>query len=273
MHGLGNDFMVIDATTQSFSPDCRQIALWADRHWGVGFDQLLLVEASKQDDCDFGYRIFNADGSEAEQCGNGARCIMKFLLDTGLSKNMEVPVQTAQGKIVLKALDNGHYEVNMGFPKFQCDEIPYLPSDDKDAHSLSHILVVGTTSLPTTCVNVGNPHAVIMVENLDQTPVELWGSALEQHEQFPERTNVGFMQILSRNHIRLRVYERGVGETMACGSGACAAAVAGIMHQLLDETVTVSQAGGDLTVSWSEGREILMSGPAATVYRGEITCP
>ncbi|ASK26678.1 diaminopimelate epimerase [Neisseria chenwenguii] len=272
MHGLGNDFMVIDAVNQAFDPKEAPLAAWADRYRGVGFDQLLVVEKPTSDLVDFCYRIFNADGGEVEQCGNGARCFVRFVSDKGLTDKKEILVETAGGVIVPKLLENGLVTVNMGKPRFMPSEIPFVPSSDEAADALVHIVLVGLESVPVSCVNIGNPHAVIAVEDVDSAPVGRWGEAIESHEQFPERVNVGFMQVVDSRNIRLRVYERGAGETQACGTGACAAVVAGVRLSLLDagEPVKVSLPGGDLFVSWQPEGEVMMTGPAETVFEGEL---
>ncbi|MBO7080920.1 MAG: diaminopimelate epimerase [Neisseriaceae bacterium] len=271
MHGLGNDFMMIDAINQTFVPEAQKVIQWANRHTGVGFDQLLMVEKAHDDACDFRYRIFNADGGEVEQCGNGACCFMKFVQNHGLTDKQQLTVETARGIIILRSSENGLITVNMGQPRFEPDEIPFIPTSAEDAKRLTHIVVSGTLSLPLVCVNMGNPHAVILVEDVDQVPVAQWGSVLERHEQFPQRVNVEFMQIIDKTHARLRGFERGVGETLANGTGACAATVAGIRLGLLDDQVTISQTGGDVLISWQNHQEVLMTGDATTVFEGEIT--
>ncbi|MFS6937017.1 diaminopimelate epimerase [Neisseria animaloris] len=272
MHGLGNDFMVIDGINQSFNPKEAPLTLWSDRHLGVGFDQLLLVEKADSDAVDFRYRIFNADGSEVEQCGNGARCFVRFVLDKGLTDKHEIIVETAHGVIVPRLAENGLVSVNMGKPRFMPSEIPFIPATGEAADALTHIVLAGLESIPVSCVNMGNPHAVIVVEDVETAPVESWGEIIESHEQFPERVNVGFVQILDKRHICLRVYERGTGETQACGTGACAAAVAGIRLGLLDaeEPICVSLHGGDLYITWKEGSDVTMTGPVETVFEGEL---
>lgn len=270
MHGLGNDFMVIDGVSQSFIPQKEQIALWANRRLGIGFDQLLLVEKPTLPECDFRYRIFNADGGEVEQCGNGARCFFRFVHEQQLSDKNTLTVQTQRGIITLSQDEHQHISVNMGQPRFAPEDIPFLPNSPSEADALNHIAVIGTNSFTFSCVNVGNPHAVVVVDNVDDTPVAAWGTALQQSRQFPEQVNVGFMQIVDDTHIRLRVFERGVGETPACGTGACAAAVAGMRMHLLQENVTVSLPGGDLQISWSPNQPIVMTGPAVTVYHGVL---
>ena len=270
MHGLGNDFMVIDGTQQPFEANAETITRWANRHTGVGFDQLLVVEPPKDSACDFRYRIFNADGTEVEQDGNGARCFFRFVREKNLTQKDEILVETARGIIVLRQAENNGVLVNMGSPRFSPAEIPFIPESSADKDRLTHIIVAGTLSIPLVCVNVGNPHAIVLVDNVADAPVTQWGAKIERHPQFPERVNVGFMQVLAKNHIRLRVFERGVGETLACGTGACAAVVAGIRLCLLDNGVTVSQTGGDLWVEWQENQDILMTGPAETVFEGRI---
>ena len=272
MHGLGNDFMVVNGIGQDFDPLTAPLAEWSDRFRGVGFDQLLLVEKPSSDAVDFRYRIFNADGSEVEQCGNGARCFARFVADKGLTDKKEILVETAKGVIIPKLLDNGLVTVNMGKPRFTSSEIPFVPVPDEVEDALTHMVMVGLETVQVSCVNMGNPHAVIVVEDVQTAPVAHWGEAIESHEQFPERVNVGFMQIVDRESIRLRVFERGVGETQACGTGACAAVVAGVRLGLLAEgvPVKVSLPGGDLFITWSHGEDVLMTGPVQTVFEGEL---
>lgn len=272
MHGLGNDFMVIDGINQTFEPKEAPLSAWSDRFRGVGFDQLLLVERPSSELVDFRYRIFNADGGEVGQCGNGARCFVRFVTDKGLTDKKEILVETAGGVIVPRLLDNGLVTVNMGQPRFMPSEIPFVPDSGEDSDALTHIILVGLESVPVSCVNMGNPHAVIIVEDTETAPVGQWGEAIESHEQFPERVNVGFMQIINRREIQLRVYERGTGETQACGTGACAAVVAGVRLGLLDagESVKVMLPGGDLFISWAPEGGVMMTGPAETVFEGEL---
>ncbi|WP_373741589.1 diaminopimelate epimerase [Neisseria sp.] len=272
MHGLGNDFMVVDGISQQFVPEEAPLKAWADRNTGIGFDQLLLVEKPSSDAVDFRYRIFNADGSEVEQCGNGARCFVRFVTDKGLSSKREILVETARGVIVPRLLDNGLVTVNMGKPHFRPSEIPFVPAHGEPEDALTHIVLVGLESVPVSCVNMGNPHAVIVVEDVETAPVALWGETIESHAQFPERVNVGFMQIVGRSEIRLRVYERGTGETQACGTGACAAVVAGVRLGLLDADtdVKVNLPGGQLLANWHDGGDVMMTGPAVTVFEGEL---
>ncbi|MDF7675739.1 diaminopimelate epimerase [Neisseriaceae bacterium ESL0693] len=276
MHGLGNDFMVIDGISQPFNPDRAPIAAWADRHTGIGFDQLLLIESPHRPDADFCYRIFNADGSEVEQCGNGARCFARFVYDKGLTRKQEIVVETAKGLIKPRLHPDGLVTVDMGKPRFLAQEIPFTPLAADDQQALTHVLRVGAQPVTVSCVNMGNPHAVLLVDDIDSAPVAELGLAIETHVQFPQRVNVGFMQISSPHHIRLRVFERGVGETQACGTGACAAVVAGIRLGLLadDQTpVRVDLAGGQLSIQWSQQPDasVMMTGPVQTVYEGVVT--
>ena len=272
MHGLGNDFMVVDGVNQAFEPQEAPLTQWANRHTGVGFDQLLLVEKAGAADVDFRYRIFNADGSEVEQCGNGARCFARFVADKGLSSKQEIRVETARGVIVPRLLDSGLVVVNMGKPRLMPSEIPFVPAAGEADDALTHIVLVGLESVPVSCVNMGNPHAVLLVDEVDTAPVARWGEAIESNEQFPERVNVGFMQVLNEGHIRLRVYERGAGETQACGTGACAAVVAGVRLSLLQaaSSIRVSLPGGDLHIEWQPGEDVMMTGPVQTVFEGEL---
>lgn len=274
MHGLGNDFMVIDGINQKFNPSTAPIAAWAQRHTGVGFDQLLLIEAPRQAEADFRYRIFNADGSEVEQCGNGARCFARFVYDKGLTSKKQIVVETAGGVIVPRLTDDGLVTVDMGVPLLAPEQIPFTAIDEADARSISHQLVIGNETVSVTCINMGNPHAVIVVKDIEQAPVHRLGAAIENHKQFPQRVNVGFMQIVAPRRIRLRVFERGVGETQACGTGACAAVVAGISLGLLgdDEPVEVNLTGGQLLISWQQQPDahVWMTGPTQSVFDGEI---
>ncbi|WP_107688690.1 diaminopimelate epimerase [Neisseria wadsworthii] len=272
MHGLGNDFMVVDGISQQFDPSQAPLTQWADRHTGVGFDQLLLVEKPHTDTVDFRYRIFNADGSEVEQCGNGARCFVRFVTDKGLTDKHEIVVETARGIILPKLMENGLVTVNMGKPHFAPEEIPFLPPVQEEENALTYRIMVGLESVPVSCVNMGNPHAVILVEDVASAPVQQWGAEIESHECFPSRVNVGFMQVVDKTHIMLRVFERGAGETRACGTGACAAVVAGIRLGLLaaGESVRVSLPGGDLFITWELEQDVLMMGPVETVFEGEL---
>ncbi|MBH5328618.1 diaminopimelate epimerase [Eikenella sp. S3360] len=273
MHGLGNDFMVVDGISQRFDPAAAPIAAWADRHWGIGFDQLLLVEASPLPEAEFRYRIFNTDGSEVEQCGNGARCFARFVREKGLSRHDHIKVLTAKGLIVLHLTSDGLVTVDMGEPRLAAAEIPFVPAPGEAADALLHEVALGAETARLACVSMGNPHAVLPVADVDKAPVADWGAKLERHPQFPERVNVGFMQVLDAHHIRLRVFERSVGETQACGSGSCAAVVAGIRLGLLarDGEVNVSLPGGDLRIEWAANNHVLMTGPAATVFEGTVS--
>nr|WP_244773630.1 diaminopimelate epimerase [Alysiella crassa]UOP07935.1 diaminopimelate epimerase [Alysiella crassa] len=272
MHGLGNDFMVVDGTRQAFLPDEQLIRQWANRHTGIGFDQLLLVEPSQSAGVDFRYRIFNADGSEVEQCGNGARCFVKFVTEQGLSDKSEIVVETAKGIIKPRLNEDGLVTVNMGQPRFTPDEVPFVLRSGEEVGANSYIVVNGLDSAEMSLLSMGNPHAVMLVNDVANAPVEDWGTALQKHQRFPERVNVGFMQIVDNQHIKLRVFERGTGETLACGTGACAAVVSGVRWGLLaaGEAVRVELAGGDLYISWQEGSDVMMTGSALTVFTGEL---
>ncbi|TRW93330.1 diaminopimelate epimerase [Candidatus Methylobacter oryzae] len=268
MHGLGNDFVVIDAINQQIALTPEQIRQLSDRHFGIGFDQLLLVEKAVNANADFKYRIFNADGSEVAQCGNGARCFARFVRDKKLSDKDEVCVDTDSGQLILRFDDNNLITVNMGIPKHAPSEIPLLA----DEESRFYTVVVNDIEKAFGAVSMGNPHAVIQVTDIKTAPVAELGKALENHAFFPERVNVGFMQVVDRQHIKLRVFERGAAETLACGSGACAAVVIGIEHNLLDHTVRVDLPGGTLTINWpGRGEPVLMTGPAISVFEGQIT--
>nr|Q47JN0.1 RecName: Full=Diaminopimelate epimerase; Short=DAP epimerase; AltName: Full=PLP-independent amino acid racemase [Dechloromonas aromatica RCB] len=267
MHGLGNDFVVLDGVRQSVSLSPEQLCYLADRHFGVGCDQILLVEKASQPGIDFRYRIFNADGGEVEQCGNGARCFVRFVHDEGLTDKREIRVETMRGIISPRLEGDGNVTVDMGIPRFLPAEIPFLAEDDV----IIHLLDVADETLETSVVSMGNPHAVQVVDSVDTAPVGEHGPLIEKHPRFPLRVNAGFMQIVDRHAIKLRVYERGSGETMACGTGACAAVVAGIRRGLLDSPVRVTTRGGDLTIAWGgDERPVLMTGPAVTVFTGEI---
>lgn len=272
MHGLGNDFMVIDGTSQPFTPNTEQIRQWSNRHTGIGFDQLLLVENTDTEGVDFRYRIFNADGGEVEQCGNGARCFVKFVVEQGLTDKQEIVVETAKGIIKPRLNDDGLVTVNMGQPKFAPEDVPFVLRSNESADQISYIVVNGLDSAEMSLVSMGNPHAVMWVGDVATAPVETWGSALQNHQRFPERVNVGFMQVIDKNHIKLRVYERGAGETQACGTGACAAVVSGVRLGLLaaGETVRVELLGGDLFISWQPDGDVMMTGAAVTVFTAEL---
>ncbi len=267
MHGLGNDFVVLDGIRQSLALTPEQLSYLADRHFGVGCDQILLVETAEQPGVDFRYRIFNADGGEVEQCGNGARCFVRFVHDAGLTAKREIRVETQSGIITPRLEDDDNVTVNMGIPRFLPAEIPFLGAGE----AVIHALAVADETLEISVVSMGNPHAVQVVDDVDRAPVGVLGPLIENHARFPQRVNAGFMQVVGRQAIRLRVYERGSGETLACGTGACAAAVAGIRRGLLDSPVCVTTRGGDLTIAWSGlGQPVMMTGPAVTVFTGEI---
>jgi diaminopimelate epimerase len=267
MHGLGNDFVVIDAINQHVKLSTPQICHIADRRHGVGCDQLLLVEAAEQPDAEFRYRIFNANGREVEQCGNGARCFARFVRQKGLTEANRIPVQTKAGHIELIIQDDERICVDMGAPHLEPEDIPFQAMVRAQRYALS---VKGET-VEIGAVSMGNPHAVLEVPNVDSAPVAKLGSQIEAHPRFTNHVNVGFMEIVDRSRIRLRVFERGVGETLACGSGACAAVVVGRIQGTLDETVTVELRGGDLVVSWAgEHQPVLMTGPATFVFEGKI---
>lgn len=267
MHGLGNDFVVIDGVRQSVSLTPEQIRFLGHRNFGVGFDQLLLVERAATPGVDFRYRIFNADGGEVEQCGNGARCFVRFVHDEKLTDKREIRVETLRGVIGPRLEDDGNVTVNMGAPVFEPEKIPF----DSSSHEVVQAILVGDAEVAITAVSMGNPHAVQVVGDVDAAPVDVQGPQIERHPRFPKRVNAGFMQIVDRHSIKLRVYERGAGETLACGTGACAAVVTGISRGLLDSPVRVSTRGGDLSIAWAgKGQPVLMTGPAVTVFTGEI---
>jgi diaminopimelate epimerase len=267
MHGLGNDFVVIDAINQAVDLSQKRLKSLAHRHFGIGFDQLLLIEPPRSKDCDFHYRIFNADGHEVEACGNGARCFARFIKEKGLSTKDEIPVGTQAGRIILRQLADGFVEVDMGIPVFDPALIPFNTPQQENSYHLD----LEDQQLSLSALSMGNPHAVLIVPDVGEAEVARLGPLIEYHPSFPQRTNVGFMQIVSATEIRLRVHERGCGETHACGTGACAAVVAGRRLGLLDEQVLVHLPGGDLVVKWhTEGKSVLMEGPAETVYEGTI---
>ena len=267
MHGLGNDFVVIDATSQPVDLTMEQIRFLADRRLGVGCDQLLLVEPPRQPEADFTYRIFNADGGEVEQCGNGARCFARYVRDQGLTRKQQIAVATAAGIITLQVEADGQITVDMGVPIFEPADVPFAADTRAEVYPLE----VEATQVEVSVVSMGNPHAVMRVDQVDKAPVTSLGPRIESHARFPRRVNVGFMQVVDRQHIRLRVFERGVGETLACGSGACAAVVVGRQRGWLDDKVTVGLTGGNLKIQWQgEGQPVLMTGPAVSVYEGRI---
>lgn len=267
MHGLGNDFVVLNGMSQPVELSGPQLRFIADRNFGIGCDQILLVEAPTRPDADFRYRIFNADGGEVEQCGNGARCFVRFVHAQGLTNKPEIRVETARGIIVPRLETGGEVTVDMGIPRFEPSEIPFA----SDSNAIVQPLAVGDAVLDVSVVSMGNPHVVQVVEDVDTAPVLTQGPAIESHPRFPQRVNAGFMQIVDRHAIRLRVFERGSGETLACGSGACAAVIAGIRRGLLESPVRVAMRGGELSVAWDgTGQPVRMTGPAVTVFQGEI---
>lgn len=267
MQGLGNDFVVVDGVRQSVALTPVLIRALSDRHFGIGFDQLLLVESPQDKDADFRYRIFNADGSEVEQCGNGARCFARFVHEQGLTDKRQIRVETMRGLIEPQLEPDGSVTVDMGAPVFAPEDIPFEGSADE----LVQPLKLGSDVVEISAVSMGNPHAVQVVADVDDAPVGSQGALIEAHPAFTRRVNAGFMQVVDRHTIRLRVYERGVGETLACGTGACAAAVVGIARGLLDSPVRVLARGGELTIAWAGGSaHVLMTGPAVTVFTGEI---
>ena len=267
MHGLGNDFVVIDAISLAVSLTPAQVRHIADRRRGIGCDQLLLVETSERADSRFRYRIFNADGGEVEQCGNGARCFALFVRARGLTDETRIPVYTSAGRIELQVHDDDSVTVDMGRPRLDPAAIPFEAGERATRYTLS----VDGENYEIGAVSMGNPHAVLQVPNVDSAPVATLGAAIGTHPRFPARVNVGFMQIVDRSRIRLRVFERGAGETLACGTGACAAVVAGRLQGLLDDTVTAELPGGDLVVSWAGDNEpVMMTGPATFVFEGTI---
>lgn len=280
MHGAGNDFIVLDGYTRGLALTSAQVRALADRHVGIGADQLLLVEQPGVAGADFKYRIFNCDGGEVEHCGNGARCFVKFVRDTGLTDKRSVRVQVHGGIITLTMQDNGEVVVDMGHPVFEPARVPFdasgLAGRREGADTLWPVEAAGQTRW-VSAVSMGNPHAVTVVDDVEAFPVELVGPAIERHARFPQRVNAGFMQIVSRNEIALRVFERGAGETLACGTGACAAVAAGIRRGLLDSPVLVRTRGGRLTITWDGARDeaapLSMAGPAATVFTGEVELP
>ena len=270
MHGLGNDFVMIDAVRQDIRLSADQVRWLADRHFGVGCDQLLVVEPAQTPGVDFRYRIFNADGGEVEQCGNGARCFARFVFEQGLSDKREIRVETKKGIITPRLEDDGMVTVNMGVPVLAPAEVPFVSDSDAWVQPLD---VVGTT-VAITAVSMGNPHAVQVVADVDTAPVAEQGPLIEHHPRFPARVNAGFLQVVDEHHVRLRVFERGAGETLACGTGACAAVVAGILRGLVSSPVRVATRGGELTIAWGGvGSPVMMTGPAVTVFTGELTLP
>lgn len=267
MHGLGNDFVVIDGVSQSVRLTPEKIRYIADRNFGVGCDQILLVETPETPDVDFRYRIFNCDGSEVENCGNGARCFAVFVRERKLTGKSVIKVETAGGLIELRVQQDEQVSVDMGAPRLEPTQVPFVA----DARAITYPIEVAGKAYDISAVSMGNPHGVLVVENVKTAPVAELGPLIESHARFPARVNAGFMQILSRNEINLRVFERGVGETLACGTGACGAVVSGRLRGLLDEKVKVNLPGGSLQIYWpGEGQSVIMTGPAVTVFHGQI---
>jgi diaminopimelate epimerase len=267
MHGLGNDFVVLEALTQPIALTGEQIRRIADRRFGVGCDQVLQIEPPRTRDTDFYYRIFNADGGEVEQCGNGARCFLRYVLDRKLTTKSEIRVGTRAGVIVPRLESDGRVTVDMGVPEFEPARIPF----DAQARAATYELDVDGRRVEVNVLALGNPHAVQVVPDIERAPVASEGPLIERHPRFPQRVNAGYLQVVDRRRILLRVYERGAGETLACGSGACAAVVTGVTRGLLDREVTVTTRGGDLGISWTgAGAPVMMTGPAVTVFEGEI---
>ncbi len=280
MHGAGNDFIVIDAINQVIDFGPAQWRQLAERHVGIGADQMLVVEKSTMPGCDFRYRIYNADGGEVEQCGNGARAFVKFVTEKGLTRQSRIKVETMAGIIAPQLEPDGAITVNMGAPVLQASAVPF---DSRDLEGQTEgvdtlwpleleMEMAGAKPKPLiSVVSMGNPHAVQIVTDIDLAPVAATGALIEHHPRFPKRVNAGFMQVLTRHHVKLRVYERGTGETLSCGTGACAAVVAGIRRGVLDSPVKVTARGGELSVAWAgDGQAVFLTGPAVTVFEGEI---
>jgi diaminopimelate epimerase len=274
MHGAGNDFVVIDAINQNVNLTSDQWRAIADRHFGIGADQILVVEKPTMPGVDFRYRIFNADGGEVEQCGNGARAFVKFVVEKGLTEHREIRVETMSGVIQPRLEDDGRITVNMGAPIFEPERVPFdaagLESNQHPTATL-WLLAIGNKTREFSVLSMGNPHAVQCVDDVDTAPVSEEGPLIENHPRFPRRVNAEFMQIIDRQHIRLRVFERGAGETLSCGTGACAAVVAGIRLGLLESPVAVSTRGGNLAITWDGGQTpVMLTGPAVSIYEGSI---
>ncbi|PTQ68822.1 diaminopimelate epimerase [Pseudomonas sp. GV071] len=267
MHGLGNDFMVLDLVSQHAHIQPKHAKQWGDRNTGVGFDQLLLVEPPTNPEVDFRYRIFNSDGSEVEQCGNGARCFARFVLDKRLTMKRQIRVETSGGIIELDVRADGQISVNMGAPILEPARIPF----QADSQALNYQVDVEGTAVTLAAVSMGNPHAVLRVDDVANAPVHSLGPKLEHHPRFPQRVNVGFLQVIDRQHAKLRVWERGAGETQACGTGACAAAVAAISQGWMDSPLQLELPGGRLFIEWAgPGHPVMMTGPAVRVYEGQV---
>jgi len=266
MHGLGNDFAVIDATVRPFSLSNEQIRLLAERRTGIGFDQMLVVEKATDSEAEFNYRIFNSDGSEVEHCGNGARCFAQFVIEKGLTTSSEIPVMTSGGLLRLQLETDGQVTVAMGIPEFEPQKVPFVAEHRAPAYTLQ---LADNDSRQFGVLAIGNPHAVTWCDDVESLPLDELGPLIENHPRFPNRVNAGFAQIVDRQQVRVRVFERGVGETLACGTGACAAMVHGVMQDLLDDEVTVRLRGGELRIRWQgEGRQVYMTGPCTTVFDG-----
>ena len=274
MHGAGNDFVVIDAISQSVNLTSDQWRAIADRRFGIGADQVLVVEKPTMPGVDFRYRIFNADGSEVEQCGNGARAFVKFVVEKGLTEHREIRVETMSGIIQPRLEDDGRITVNMGAPIFEPERVPFDAAGlESKKHQAAVLwpLTIGNTLRDFVVLSMGNPHAVQRVDNVDTAPVSEEGPLIEHHARFPRRVNAGFMQVMDRQHIRLRVFERGAGETLSCGTGACAAVIAGIQLGQLDSPVAVSTRGGNLSIAWDGGQTpVMLTGPAVSIFEGSI---
>jgi diaminopimelate epimerase len=267
MHGLGNDFVVIDAVTQNINLSAAVVRRIADRNLGIGCDQVLIVEPPSSTDIDFNYRIFNSDGSEVEQCGNGARCLARFVRDRKLSGKESIRVKTMNRIIDLSINKDNTISVDMGIPQFEPKDLPF----EAECRSASYAIDLGDQTVMIAAISMGNPHAVMFVEDIDSASVSTIGSQIEKHYRFPNKVNVSFVEVVNRRHVKLRVRERGSGETRACGSGACAAAVATIQKGLVDSPVTVALTGGNLTINWpGEGHSLIMNGPAITSFHGQI---
>ncbi|MAB98370.1 MULTISPECIES: diaminopimelate epimerase [Pseudomonas] len=267
MHGLGNDFMVLDLVSQHAHIQPKNAKQWGDRYTGVGFDQLLIVEPPSNPDVDFRYRIFNSDGTEVEQCGNGARCFARFVLDKRLTTKRTIRVETKGGIIELNVRNDGQITVDMGPPRLIPEQIPF----QAEAQALSYQVQVDEQCVELAAVSMGNPHAVLRVDNVGNAPVHSLGPKIEHHPRFPQRVNVGFLQVIDRQFGKLRVWERGAGETQACGTGACAAAVAAISQGWMDSPVQLELPGGKLTIEWAgPGQSVMMTGPAVRVYEGQV---
>ncbi|MFB9246428.1 diaminopimelate epimerase [Massilia antarctica] len=278
MHGAGNDFIVIDAISQQVDFTPTQWQRLADRRFGIGADQILVVEKAQNPECDFRYRIFNNDGGEVEQCGNGARAFVKFVTDKGMTRQTSIRVETMKGVITPRLEADGTITVDMGAPVLETAQVPFDAAglggwaEGRDTLWPLPIKYQGGKTVFVSVVSMGNPHAVQVVDDLDLAPVQETGPLIEAHVRFPNKVNAGFMQVVDRHHVRLRVYERGAGETLACGTGSCAAVVAGIRRGLLDSPVRVSARGGELSIAWAgDGQPVMLSGPAVTVFDGEIT--